>query len=340
MISHRSIAYRAALLMTISIFYIIIGSTPPQVHASDKGSRPFSIDIASTGRDFEAGRPVSIQVTITNTSDRSLSFFQEYIIGSSHPGPLYGIRIVDNEGNVPPDTKLGRIVRYWQESSPNVGNGTIMSGKGVYDQVAPGQSFTRTVMLSSFFDLSRQGDYTVQFLKSAVGSEGAEVSNIIKVHVHASPHDIQTSPRSAATDIELSVNGLSEIKLGEALRADIVTKNVSNHPVVIEMGKPSADQLGSTYKVTVTDSKGQKLPQSGFGLETGNANDIAPTAISPHPAGVYLCLLPGESWTDTVNIGKLFAINNPGQYAFQVQRWNSAAKAWVTSSPIVSNIVH
>jgi len=311
-------------------------SVPPTFTSPSKS---FSVVIAPTEHEFKTGSPVNIEVTLTNNSDRTLQLFHEYVINPAGSGPLYNISVVDGQGNVPPDTKLGRLVRYWVESSPNVGRSSLMGGQGLTDEVKPGNSFTRVLDLGLFYDLSCIGKYTVRVREFPAGYSEPKTSNSTEVRIVASTTKppVGTVPTSPA--ISLSITRLPEqTKVAYGLRADMVTKNTSDHPIVIRMEEASKDQVGSIYKVSMHDEKGESLAETPYGLESGNANDAVPAVKVPHPAGTYLRLLPGESWADTILLNKVLNLSRSGQYTIQVRRWDGQTRTWAVSDSVKTSV--
>ncbi len=295
---------------------------------------PFSVTIAPVEHELKAGSAVNIGVTVTNTSHQALLFDDTHAVSVW----VYKVTVFDEDGNAPPDTKLGRMLRYWFENSPNLGPGTILGGNGDSADLAPGKSFTKAFDLASLVDLSRPGSYTIQVSKAAQGDTESVMSNLLTLGI---PPSLSTPRRTAATSPGISVSIsrlLNQGKIGGPLGAVVVTTNTSDQPVVIQMDEASKDQVGSTYKIKAHDEAGVSPAESSYGVAVGNANYTVPFAATPHPPGSYLRLLPGESWMDTVDLNKVYDLTRPGEYSFQVQRWDPQSKTWVMSDTVKTAI--
>jgi hypothetical protein len=161
-------------------------------------------------------------------------------------------------------------------------------------------------------------------------------SNVAKVHI------LPSEPASGPSDspaMSLSIDRLlNQSKIGSPLLAVMLSKNISDHPVVIPMAQASNDQVGSTYKVTARDELGASPAESTYGTAAGNENYTAPAPTVPAQPGEYLCLLPGESWRDTIDLSKVYNLNHAGRYTFQVQRWDPQSKTWIKSDAVSANI--
>lgn len=298
----------------------------------------FSVTLVPIQRQFKSGEPVNINVTTSNISTNPLKFYDLYGLNPSGGSWTCKLSVIDESGNATPDTKFGRIVRYWLEDSPNVGPGTILSGNGDFVELAPGATSTKQFDLAALVDLSRPGKYKLALQKTAQGNPESVASNSVIIQITpATP--IASKTTLTSSPISLSIKKLlDEGKVGQTLKAEIVTTNTSNQPVIIQMEKASSDQVGSTYKVDMHDRAGESPAETPYGLIVGNAS-YTPTALTiPYSPGTFLRLLPGESWMDTINIAKVYDVNRPDQYRISVRRWDGVMKTWVTSNFVNSTV--
>jgi hypothetical protein len=111
----------------------------------------FSLTIAAPKEPLKAGAEVHLLVTVTNTSNRDISFI-------TSPGPipedglLYQIHVRDAQGrSLPPSADL----RTRDKRVP------INYGSRLARTLKPGESFVDQVTVSRFYDLSRPGEYTI-----------------------------------------------------------------------------------------------------------------------------------------------------------------------------------
>jgi len=116
----------------------------------------FSLTIAAPKEPLRAGAELRLQITVTNTSNRKISFI-------TSPGPipedgfLYEIDVRDEQGrSVPLSSDLrGR--------DPRV---PVDYGSRTARTLAPGESFVDQVTVTRFYDLTRPGQYTISVARS------------------------------------------------------------------------------------------------------------------------------------------------------------------------------
>jgi len=111
----------------------------------------FSLTIAAPKEPIRAGTELRLLVTVTNTSDRTISFI-------TSPGPIpedgarYEIDVRDVQGSpAPPSAHLrGRDNRISTDY-----------GSRIARTLGPGESFVDQVTVTRFHDLSQLGKYTI-----------------------------------------------------------------------------------------------------------------------------------------------------------------------------------
>jgi hypothetical protein len=112
----------------------------------------FSLTIAEPNEPLKSGTELRLLVTVTNTSNRTISF----IIS---PGPipedglLYEIKVRDAQGRSAPPSA------YLRTKDPRV---PIDYGSRFARTLSPGESFVDQVTVTSFYDLSQPGKYTIE----------------------------------------------------------------------------------------------------------------------------------------------------------------------------------
>ena len=121
---------------------------------SFKGEKPrpvFSLAIASPETPIKAGAELKLHVTITNTSERDITF-----VTSVGPVPdddhYYRVTPRYEDGSIAPPS---RFVRERDERIP------IDYGSQIGRTLRPKQSFVDQITVTWLFDLSRPGRYTI-----------------------------------------------------------------------------------------------------------------------------------------------------------------------------------
>ena len=119
--------------------------------AAQGPKQSFSLTIAAPKEPLRAGTELRLLVTVTNTSDRNISFI-------TSPGPipedglLYEINVRDAQArSAPPSVYL----RTRDKRIPTD------YGSRFARTLRPGQSFVDQVTVTKFYDLSRPGNYTI-----------------------------------------------------------------------------------------------------------------------------------------------------------------------------------
>ena len=128
----------------------------------------FSLTLAAPGEPHKAGAELRLRVTITNTSDRPLTFV-------TAPGPepvddyLYRITVHDERGRSAPASN------YLRTRDKNV---PVDYGSRIGRTLKPGESFTDEVTVTRFFDLSRPSRYTITVAREMPPRQGFGNGNI------------------------------------------------------------------------------------------------------------------------------------------------------------------
>jgi len=306
---------------------------------------PFTLAVSAVKDEIQAGSPVELKVVTTNTSTHDVIFVWPV---SYHALLAYSYDILDGNGNVPPDTQLRRMYRYAAEDSPNIGRGTILTGSLVDLSLKPGQSHTDVVDVGALYDFSNPGAYTIQVQRIAWQDKTGVKSNPITVNVvpavtaqpTPSTAEASASQPSFSLTIRLESNVTSSIQ-GSPNELVIITKNTSDHRILLRTEKGVREQAGSVYKVDVNDSTGASPRATEFGRLTKIREDAPPLLAStstPRQGGESLSLKPGEDWWDTIRLHRLYTLNKPGQYTIQVRRWDDETKTWVKSNTVTLTV--
>lgn len=157
------------------VFVIVLSSVAAPI--APRSKQLFSLTIAPPKEPLKAGSEVRLLVTVANTSDRNISFI-------TSPGPipedgiLYEIYVRDAQGrSAPPSVYL----RTKDKRIP------INNGSRLARTLRPGDSFVDQVTVTTFYDLSLPGKYTIALAREIpprqnLGS-GVVKSNSINVIV-------------------------------------------------------------------------------------------------------------------------------------------------------------
>jgi hypothetical protein len=99
---------------------------------------------------WESGTAIFVIVTMINESDRVVHY------GLTNPGWDYEMDVRDASGNPVPETERLRKLK------ENLKNGLIDTGRNILGSLNPHETAQDTIEVSSFFDLSSPGEYTIQ----------------------------------------------------------------------------------------------------------------------------------------------------------------------------------
>jgi predicted DNA-binding transcriptional regulator AlpA len=137
----------------------------------------FSLTVEAPSEPLKVGGELRLRVTVTNTSDRSITFIRSPGI-IPHEAIRYNIEVRDSRGESAPPSEYVRKLKTsetrWFESSHAY-------------TIKPGESFVDDVEVTRFYDLSQPGKYTIsvarEFPPRQKLGEGAVKSNSIDVTV-------------------------------------------------------------------------------------------------------------------------------------------------------------
>ena len=138
----RYLVYYVACAITLTFFSPLAAPGPKQF---------FSLTVAAPKEPIKAGTELRLLVTVTNTSDRDISFITSPGL-IPEDGARYEIDVRDIQGSpAPPSaylrTKDNRIPTEY--------------GSNIARTLGPGESFVDKVTVTRFYDLSQPGKYTI-----------------------------------------------------------------------------------------------------------------------------------------------------------------------------------
>jgi hypothetical protein len=134
----------------------------------------YSVGISASQQTFKLGSEIDIDITLTNKTGQTVSIYWP----GDNEAPddwEYEITVLDQSGNMPSRTRLGRNV-IDHDPGIRIGNGHVLPNRDVKE----GETLKQKLDLTKFF-VFKPGEYTVQ-LKRREG-EKSQKSNIAKINV-------------------------------------------------------------------------------------------------------------------------------------------------------------
>lgn len=287
------------------------------------------------------GSPVNIKIATTNVSPASVNL--AFSIWSVRAALTYRVIIHDEQGNVPGDARLSRLVKYYRQSSVNVPP-QVITGSSAQVPLNPGQTFDDTVDIGTVYDLSEPGKYTVQIQRLDTDDQVEATSNTITINVTPAPNSAQAAATSSTPPFSLTIKMLpsDSVSRGTQVALKISTENTSDHTISLWADTADNRQGNSTYQISIHAADGSVPADTPIGRQQKARTDVPRGAgysmTSAATKGQRFALRPGESWTDTVMLNELYDLNKPGQYTIQVRRFDPATGTMVTSNDITLTI--
>jgi uncharacterized membrane protein len=131
---------------------------------------PFSLTIAAVHPEIKAGSEVTVNVTLTNNSNRAAE------IRFTSPLCDYVVEVRNIAGELAPDTEV-------KSKSDCTNRGA--TGANAIGRLKPNESVRNTIPVTIFSDMSEPGEYSVQFMWKAPKEFGNVTikSNTVKITV-------------------------------------------------------------------------------------------------------------------------------------------------------------
>ena len=172
------------LILTLSLCLIaLIGFrkayAQEQLSNSATSPSPYSLVLKAKESVVEAGRPIRLDITLQNTSDRPINIMNA-TKNPEEADMFFDIHVLDEQVRIPHDqeTKLGRKSRTHKDDP---GETTIYVGSEAPFQLKAHGTVKYEVKLNRKYDLKRPGKYVVQV---ETHFEGVSVkSNSITVRI-------------------------------------------------------------------------------------------------------------------------------------------------------------
>lgn len=144
------------------------------------------------------------------------------------------------------------------------------------------------------------------------------------------------APPNATPGISLKITAAQyTVDVGSPVLITVVLTNVSKRDL-----RMTSDTRGFDFHLEVRDAKGALAPDTQLGyVWNGNAPYIDPAKVHPldlESSAVYGTLKTGATYTRRLDAAKLYQMNTPGKYTFQVQRRDPANPSMIVKSNIVA----
>ncbi len=147
---------------------------------------PFSVTIASSGDAIlagpgvqKAGSPIFLLVTLANNSTRTVSI-------PSFDRDYYRIDVRDEQGKTVPETDEVRKMRE-ETSAPTNSIRDRKTSKGLIGDLKPHTAANETIEVSSYYDMSHPGKYTIQLTRQLPEELGPGVVKSNRITVTVTP---------------------------------------------------------------------------------------------------------------------------------------------------------
>lgn len=114
--------------------------------------RPFSLVLAPPKEPLKAGQELPLLVTVTNTSNRDITFARSSNL-TPEEGHRYQIEVQDAQGH--PALPSAHVLALRGKDTVDV------SIHNISRTLARGESFVDQVTVTTFYDLSQPGNYTI-----------------------------------------------------------------------------------------------------------------------------------------------------------------------------------
>jgi hypothetical protein len=303
---------------------------PPQAASSLK----LSLEITMQQDVVTAGAPTKVRVTTKNISASDLEV---------ETGVAYMAYVNDESGHAPPDTVLRHTYSYHYQHSPDK---AFQMENGIGSVVLkPGETWTDTVDLSTLFDFSQPGKYTVRLgrLYRAWITSNLVSFTITPAAAESSQPATASQPATPAEPpFDLTVKARQNpITSAKNIVLLVTTKNTSDHNILLWTEKAEGEQGGSAYKIHIQHAGGKQPVETEFLRKSKSRNDV-PSDANPDAyqgtSGERLVLKPGEDWMDAIKVRNLYDLNQPGDYTIQVERFDAATRTMVQSNTITVTV--
>jgi hypothetical protein len=333
----RIMANALKLLLVVSF----CAALPPAVHglqaAVPQQAAPtprLSLEIAMPQDVVTTGAPIKVNASTKNISASDVEV---------EAVAAYMADVSDNSGHAPPDTLLGHTYSYEYKHSPDK---AFQMENGVGSVVLkPGETWTNTVDLSTLFDFSQPGKYTVRLrrmYRAWITSNMVSFTITSAAAKSSQPATASEPATPAKPPFDLTVKTRqTPVSSANNIVLLVTTRNTSDHNILLWTEKAEGEQGGSAYKFHIQHAGGKQPLETEFLRKSKLRNDV-PSDANPDAfrgtSGERLVLKPGEDWMDQIKVRNLYDLDQAGDYTFQVERYDPATHTMVHSNTITVTV--
>jgi hypothetical protein len=298
---------------------LVAASALGRAGESTRRSPGYSLEIRLPQDVIRADQEVPLEVTLTNTSDKPMS----YGLAFGPPVWTYVARLVvrDSEGNL---LQQKPLVRRFSG---------LPAGGPPRRELAAGQKLNVEILLNRVYDLSKPGKYTIQ--AESGRDERMVKSNIITANLPG------YGPLANAAEPPFSIvlTALySAVKSGYQIPVKIVVTNTSPTAIALRTWQEDTGVgagVGHEFSsgILVYDGQGNRLPTTKAAQALDDGTDF------PSGRFTFISLQPGEVLEETKIVGKLCDIRQPGTYRFQVVMFDPKMNLTVKSNTTTVSVL-
>jgi hypothetical protein len=268
---------------------------------------PFSLAISAVQESVMSGRPIIINVAITNTSKTSMPV--------RFTSPVCDFRFAVLDSRKQP-------VRSLEDC-----NAASIMGRNIETEIKPGESLEETAEINLFKDMSRVGDYTIQAEHEIpVGfGKGLVKSNPIHLTVTKIQPFLLTIGVYSEGKFPTIAGGLT-VKAGAAVGINIEKKNLSDHDMDCAGAWSRLTGLDDQYRYDVRDFHNHPVkvrridePLREF---RGPDNQVCKAGMS--------------EWSGNITLSRRYDLRRPGVYTIQISQPVSEHSEELVKSNIVT----
>jgi hypothetical protein len=276
---------------------------------SQAPAAPYSLKLDVSPTHAAAGSQFHMEVDLTNRTPRPIAL--QLCLGLTVECN-FEISVRDSHGN---------SAREIQSPMPTV---LSIAGQGV----APGETLKFVSQrLSTFFDLTRPGTYTVQVSRS---NEGSVVkSNPVTFTVEPDPPRVPSGPFSLKLDVSPG-----NAKAGSNFVAEVDLTNTANKRIGFDVCLGM--RVECNFDIDVRDSQGKPALETRY-LKAVRGKPTGYTLLLSSPSIAGKSLEPGETIKFVSDLPELFYLWRPGTYTVRVSRGDDN-NPLATSNPVTFTV--
>jgi hypothetical protein len=292
-----------ALLLMYALSMIVLcfgcaasGSSPGQGSAvAGTAVSGFAMYARLNPSSVVAGMPVFLEITVQNTTSRSLKLYESY------PELDFDVDVQGPSGDVKP-RQAQHLKSAW---------------KYMARDIPAGQAITYSYNLSKEYDVSTPGTYQVTASRRVLPVEGAGAADIaaptVVLTVLPPPADsgqsMDEQTSELAKRIRLTIAAQQQsVVAGDRVTFNVSLKNISDKQVQIEYTQPFS-MYNNDFNVQVRDAEKKEAHPTQFLM---NLRTPKPEKGGGSPASI--AIEPGQSVESAVNVARFYDMTMPGKY--------------------------